>query len=372
MLTKIKKTPIRSGCLFFLIAIVIFLYVGDKEYSDRKERARAIAQSGVPIVEAIYRYQLTKGLFPYQLKDLVPEYLSKNEIVDWEIGWMPHVWYIERWPVTAYVWSSFHKESENHWFFIYMRTSIKLDVKQTIPKELDINMEQLKKNIIMEFKKRIQKAPDNKYPSVLVHFEGYISFLMKNELYKEVIEICLEMRARKSLSWLLERALARARGKLGKFREAEKEFLDWVSVEPTFHKYYFIAQFYEYFGKKDESIKMLKKATHYKLKSRDYLMNAALHAYEKNEYDLAIEICDIWEEYKNRKDDWVQDYLIVRAASMLALGKHKAALQDVQQIKKEHRQSQPIKLLRAIDKKNTTFRLSSFKWFEEDFIVNYN
>src|SRR5262245_49306872 len=48
---------------------------------------KAAVASGRPVVEAIYRYRSEVGLWPCELADLVPRYLTTEAIQGWAYGW---------------------------------------------------------------------------------------------------------------------------------------------------------------------------------------------------------------------------------------------------------------------------------------------
>ena len=116
------------------------------------------------------------------------------------------------------------------------------------------------------------------------------------------------------------------------------EFAAWIKRSPSFRRYFALALLERRHGKNAEALSALREAVKHTLDARrdeetdgpqSDCYDSALFAYRNGQHDLALSICDKWEQYVQGQGYGDQSYHALRAASYLARGRQPEAVREV-------------------------------------------
>jgi tetratricopeptide (TPR) repeat protein len=125
------------------------------------------------------------------------------------------------------------------------------------------------------------------------------------------------------------------------------EFVAWTERSPSFPRYYAVAQVYRQHGRTAEALAALREGVKHTLAGRNdeethgpesECYESALFAFRKGRPDLALSICDKWEQYVQAQGYGERSYYAIRAASYLATGRQPEAVQEVARAVQENRE----------------------------------
>jgi tetratricopeptide (TPR) repeat protein len=196
----------------------------------------ALARRGQPLAQAVVDYKSDHGLFPENVKDLVPAYLPKwpkdwgysNGSLEHHSG-IPH----------TYLSCSFD-ENTNQWHLIGEYAQMrKINVPGPAVKKSSLSADTMFANRLAAFEKRITSNPGNSQQKY--SYRDIISFTALSGSNDFAVAEC--ERAVRSFPdwWFPELALAKLRTN---DLQAEQDFKSWVQAHPTFINYWYLSRFY--------------------------------------------------------------------------------------------------------------------------------
>jgi hypothetical protein len=325
-----RRTAIAAGCLAYLIsasclsgwnALVFRIRLGPEvSTSDAEENLR--------VVQAICDYRAENGMLPYSLDDLVPQFLDEvheNHRLRWEL---------RRLFVSHGLLYRFDKDNEG-W-----ASNVTLPkVTPTCPVRCGDALVQAR---LAEYDRRIAKSPTN-----TDHYIDKIAYLISIKRRTEARAACKAAAVAFPESWRPLMGLA-ALAEPTDVAKAEAELRSFLERHPAFIRYWCLSRYYRDVGRHSDAIGALRLAVKQPLQSIEdesvfvpnaYAFDAAKYAYQQHEYELVIEITNVWSSphgvYSNPGDD----FYVFRAAAELALGHLDKARKDIDFVCNNHRGS---------------------------------
>jgi hypothetical protein len=305
---------------------------------------RAIAESAKPILDAVYRFDHQNGLWPNDLDELVPKYVKEEQVAGWRYnthhdGYWTLINYAG-YPHTA-VQFRYLKDKGGQWEVSWGEGQAELKVPYTpLPLE-KLPAEEINKHLLATISKRIER-----HPGQIIHHKGLITVLADRGLYAEARQACRKCLAIWPDLWWPNITLAILDIRLGPAADGEKRLRAWVDQHKDFVHAYFLAHYYHAAGEAEKSFAALRRATELPIthdwdKSGEketgeiliwsnevYLRYAAILAYQGQQTDLCLAVCNRWEKYvKEEKRYGDPGYAIFRAACFVNQGKGAEAVQ---------------------------------------------
>ena len=276
-------------------------------------------ERGKPVVLGILQFEADTGIWPHDLSELVPGYLTAGEIKAWRYHTFHHddfalaflgplnggTLHYDRDPGEPGAW--------NVWWYEGERQHIdKLEVVQPQPSATNLlpEMRSVKRHAIL--RQRIQSMPDR-----IVFRIGLMKHYFNLGQFNESRAICIECIEKWPDYWWSYLMLAKIEAKLGDQSESERRLKGLAARWNDFFGYAFLAQFY--FDRKESE--KCKDALQQSLKSAPtrhkdlysfeqiggrqswvadcYYHNAAYLAYRMGNRELCLEICKSWREFVN-------------------------------------------------------------------------
>ncbi len=273
-------------------------------------------ERGKPVVQAVYGYRSATGLYPARLDDLVPAYIAA----------VPEAWQYtppsgER-PPRLQLHGAFH--SFLNYYFAGPNNS-KLPPWMS-PEGWEYNQEgtlhfqgrdrfpvtpfqkskdELSAVRLQELRRRVHVA--KKDSGLLDAYTQLISELVRLGRLDEARNTCRECIDGLDARWCLM-ALAELDLRRGETAGLDV-FVAWTKQSPSFPRYYAVAQIYRQHGKTAEALAALREGLTHTLERRNgeetygpeyACYESALFAYRNGRHDLALAICDRWEQYVKR------------------------------------------------------------------------
>lgn len=301
---------VPASCLSLWTATVAKVRFGP-EITDSDARAY------IPLVQAIQDYRAEKGMKPYSFDDLVPDYLpSPPEDQRLRLE--------SRWLLLRHKILYLFDEGEEGWT---QSVSLpKVEASRPVPP-----VEKRVEARLAEYEKRIRKDPTN-----ADHRMDQIAYL--KELGWKADALTASKLAAKAFpeQWrfLMGTAFFDEQDKRG---EAERALCEWFDAHPAFIRYCCLSLYLRELNRPADAIQALRKAVKWPLEDVEgeryvpsaFAMDAANFAYAQKEYALAVEIATVWSSPQGVHSNPGEEYLVFRAAALLALGKLDEARTDM-------------------------------------------
>jgi hypothetical protein len=332
------------SCVLILCGslLVIGIWVLPTFWTHRNEHksqfriaeAESIARDGRTVVAAIYQFHCERGLWPCELDDLVPEYIKRDELSNWQLAWFPDGY----WHLTCYnnladsAVRYIYRPDKEHWTITDGEYETDLDVIQPKPGATATNNQDLLINSIEEIQQRIQR-----YPNQIVHHKGLIAFLIRHGQLSAARAACMTCLQRWPDHWWPNAMLADIDARQGKCAEGEAHLRKWVEQYKDFARRYLLVDYLYYKADEPEKARVsLRQAARFPLDHLPIDLEAGEHlgvhayllagdglmlAYREGWFDAALAVCDRWDEYEG----WDHSYLAVRSAIHLATGNYDVA-----------------------------------------------
>ncbi len=300
------------------------------------------AAKSEPVVEALYRYRSTHGLFPVVIGDLVPTFLSAADAEQWHLDWLPYVWSLSTYANAdghaCVIRFTSHEAAtpRPRWQWQASR-----DDGGYLEVPVDIARIEAKwpragaSATVREFERRVATASSEPYPGLADHYQGEVSYLLDQGLHEEAEAKCIEMRDSGLKPAWAERALALARLSLRDGAMATPELRRWAEGNPSFASFSYLADLYRDMGQNASAIEALRRATQQAAigDTLTYVEEAlfywtAVMAYDLDEFDLTITICDYWQHFSQAQGNGEASYYVIRAAANVAAGRFDQARAD--------------------------------------------
>ena len=299
---------------------------------------RKTAESGKPILDAIFRFNHENGLWPNDLDELVPRYAKEDEVRAWRY----HTRNNGYWTLINYtgfphsaVQFRFLKEKGGHWEISWGDDQAELKVPYAPPAQEKLPKKEVNKNLLATMAARIDR-----YPGQIIHHKGLVTLLMDRGLDAEARKACAKCLEIWPDIWWPNITLAILDARLNSKTDAEKRMVTWANRHKDFIHFYFLAHYYKAAGETEKSFAALRKATESPIidhwdksggketgeiliwSNEVYLRYAAILAYQGKQIDLCLAVCNRWEKYvKEEKRHGDPGYAIFRAACFVNQGK---------------------------------------------------
>jgi tetratricopeptide (TPR) repeat protein len=337
--------------------------------SDKPEE---VAERGTPVVSAIYKYRSEKGLWPYSLADLSPDYLPAQRSAGWVYRWDEDGF----WQLTAFAgasdWAVRFAPKGNKVGWVVVADGVNealLKVNPPAP-PLAVNAKEVAVARRQELARRVTA-----YPRHIVHARVLFSTLVRDgqlAAAQKVCDSCLKVRPD---HWWPVLAAAECEAKQGKLSSAVHRLRQWVGKSDDLAHGYLFIEFLLRHGRNEEALSELKRSTSRPLAhlfpsndagtlaygANTFAWQLGLAAYRGGHYDIALAICDQWEEFDEKHGDVTPGYLPLRAATRLAVGDFEEASTSLAQVHKYRDRNYGWNkrldgLGMAIKKRDTSFR----------------
>jgi tetratricopeptide (TPR) repeat protein len=302
-------------------------------------------EGGKPLVQAVYAYRSVTGLYPAMLDDLVPDYIAV----------IPNDWQYTPpsggRPPRLQLHGAFH----SYLNYYFARPSNSKLSPSVWPEGWEYNQEgtlhfqgsdkfpatpfqkangELIALRLHELRRRVDVA---KSESDLLHaYTRLISELVRVGQLDEAGNTCRQCLSRLEARWCLM-ALAELDLRCGQTAGLDG-FVAWTRQSPSFPRYFVIAQLYRQHGKVPEALAALSEGLEHTLDGTNDdetygpesdCYQSALFAYRSGRHDLALAICDKWEQYVQARGYGEESYHALRAASFLATGRQPEAKLEI-------------------------------------------
>jgi hypothetical protein len=299
----------------------------------------AIAARGQPIVKAIYRFKQERGLWPYSLNELCPDYIEDAQTKGWCLNWRPSGW----WQLICYAglpdWAVRygHKGNDDGWAITDGVHDELMGVEQPLPPSINkLSVAQVQENRVRALQRRIEHDAKR-----IVHRQALVTTLYRVKDYDAARDICLQCQQIWPEHYWPYIMLARIDAQSGQLEAAKRLLWKWASDHKDFTHHFLLAQFLHEVGDKNGAREALEEAAKLPLAdlfgsheagdilgwgATQFSWDGALMAYYEEWYDIARQICARWEEY-NRKELHTKDpgYCAMLAACELAQGNYMQA-----------------------------------------------
>lgn len=285
------------------------------ENYSRKDALTGV-EKGNPVVLAVLRFEADTGLWPHDLSELVPDYLTAEDIVPWRYHTFHHddfalvylgplnggTLHYDRDPGKDGAWNVWWNEGER-------RHIDNLDVERPPAPAASPPAQQAVRRLAA-LRKRVEAMPDR-----VVHREGLMKHHFDRGRFEDARTVCVGCIEKWPDYWWPYLILARINSRLGDTSDAERRLKALAERWDDFFGYAFLAQFY--FDRKDaEPCKAaLRRAlrpaptrhkeqyTYEQIGHRHswvdngYYHNAAYLAYRLGDRPLCLAVCDRWQEF---------------------------------------------------------------------------
>jgi len=346
-----------------LVAVMVARFDAQLEAETlSKEAAAAWAERGKPVVEAVYRYKHTQGLWPHRLDDLVPRFATAAQVEPWDYWWS----HWGEWEVSNRTQfpggCALYRKGRfgTGWVLSLREGEEPLGVEQPVPEPEAVAEDELDRRILAELRRRIEREPDE-----MAHAQGLISRLIRHGRLQEARTECEALVARLPGRWWPHAALALIDVKLGSEDEAVRRLTAWVAQARRAETYLLLARFCEPLGRHGEALAAVRAIVELgrigeteRFTPSAILYEGACYALGRGEPKLVLELCDLWEQEASYSE---QSYHALRAAAHLALGHFgEAKAHHAKAVEKRRRQvtwaSHLDELGQAIAARDTGFR----------------
>jgi tetratricopeptide (TPR) repeat protein len=287
------------------------------ENYSRKD-ALAGVERGKPVVRAVLQFEADTGLWPQDLADLVPDYITADDVKTWRYHTFHHDDFalVYLGPLTG---GTLHYDQDpgkpgawNVWWEVqpeqYQPTKLNGVQSEPPPTKLSPELQTSKRLALLN--RRFNAAPDR-----IAHRIGLMKYHWDLGNLKEARAICAACVDKWLDYWWSYLMLAKIEGRLGDQSDAERRLKGLSKRWNDFYGFAFLAQFY--FDQKDvekckAALRQALKQQPTQLKERYtfeqigyrqswvddcYYHNAAYLAYRIGDRPLCLAICDRWMEF---------------------------------------------------------------------------
>jgi tetratricopeptide (TPR) repeat protein len=329
------EMPLRRSRLIaalIVVAIIVSLLFVPRWYL--RSRHRQIAERHQHIAQAICNFHAQHGLLPYELNDLVPEYLPRlpagprfsHGILSIHTG-LPH----------TYVSYSFRGQNAG-WESGGDFGAGKLPVPIVVPSVPIVDGDERVIAALAEYNRRIEAAENDE--DSRWHRTQKIAYLLSVKENDEAYAACIDAAKAHPAWWRPQMGLAM----LSPIEEkdvAEDRLREWVEKHPGFVHYWYLAHLYRINGRLDDALESLRHGAQYPLEDIDpdatwvphaFAFDAATFACKHQRPELVLAITDMWASPRGVYNFESPDLPAFRAAAMLALGRGNEAKIDVAKV----------------------------------------
>ena len=319
-----------------------------------------VAQSGLPIVQAISDYQSDCGLLPYKLSDLVPKYMASVDGPNYKNGWS---WYAGQWASLEHRGGAPHT-SVRYWFKGYSPGTWQyrpdgprerqLQVPGPVPRPNRLSDQALFAAQIAERERRITSEPHN-----LQLYSDKINALALANATNELRAECVRDVKLFPDWWLPRMALASLKDATA---DERAEFEAWTRRHDTFDSYAYLARFYRDKGNTQTALNALHDGAEKSVERQPndspspstlLLYDACKFAYDNRDYELAIALSRHWRPSADATGD--DSLPALKTAAEVALGRFPEAIDHAKILVKAGPSERTQALLQAAEAHNTNF-----------------
>jgi tetratricopeptide (TPR) repeat protein len=355
-----------------------------------RDRALADTESGKRIVVAIYDFRNHWGLWPSSLRELIPKFISTEVLKGWHFNSRPSGW----WQLTRHIdfpdWAVVYERRKDYegWQLTDGEVGSELEVAQPKPADNTISEKQLLKNFQLLMKQRIEAEPER-----MIHYQGEISWYYGRKQFEEARKTCLRCLGLWPDHWWPVVMLSMVDAQLGSFKEAEQRLIQFTSEKKEFNYSFLLATFYFSQGQPEKAFATLKTAAQLPIRSiQDELYSrdqpkrmlsfmgpwrAAVEAYQAKRFDIALAVCDHWEQFRIEKDPSADcSFYTIRAACFLSQGQFYQARAQVSQMIRAKMNGRYLEdnvedLANAIERRDASFVYQSQDYEPFSLLIEY-
>jgi hypothetical protein len=284
-----------------------------------------IALSGLPVVQAAETYRAAHGLFPIELRDVVPKYLTVAPDKEWQFG-PGSVFCYPSWPSVGI---SYHFPTDSPigaggWWVYGEGVNRQLDVPHPTPSTRYLAGEPLFTAQLSEYERRISR-----FPTERMWYADKISFLASVKHDQALRNEC-ERTANLFPNWWFPQIVL---AQIGGFdTAATARFKGWVESNPRFVTYWYLARHFRDKGDIEGALNALEKAANCPFEGypedsawtgTGLAFDAANFTYENKHYELTLKLCQQWATLGESHGE--QSWLAFQAAAELAQGQFESA-----------------------------------------------
>lgn len=303
-----------------------------QEAVANKAKYNTVAQTGAPILEAIYNYRNATELYPETTEDLSRVSDIHVDKSLWSYQWRNHsAWlnYIGK-EVPFNMGYSFAEQSPGWSSRRYPKMRIELPF--VIPLRPERTQAEKYRLIVQEIERRIDRDGTK-----AIHYQGLISHRLNNGDVAGALADATRMHGRKLDPWWELQILVRLLHRLGQDNWAEREMRASAEQEKGFMPFFYLAWFYREAGRTEDALQALGKASaspfremegvHYAADYHFWL--AATYAYQEQHPELVLAVCGVWDANGSLHGSKSPDSQAFRAAALLAQGNTAQALSSI-------------------------------------------
>lgn len=320
--------------------------IGSSRPGFARQAGREDVEDGHEVIRAVYRYKHEVGLWPRDLDELVPGYLTLAQVEPWQYEWWPH----GRWTLNGFggfpvssvrFLHSDDREVPPQWQVNYGDAQSRLRVKQTFPELPPVPPDQKETRMLREWDRRI-----GAYPNEIDHHKGLVTYLLQQKAFNTARRVCERTLERWPEHWWPNLAIALADLGRGEVAQGENYLKARAEKRREFNDYFLLWCFYIQADRKNAAAEAMIRGSRFPIMdsgpglSKDtgersswggvnIAMFAALAAHQEKEYTACLAVCDAWERDADTFTDRQASYLALRAACHLAQGDFDAAKQQI-------------------------------------------
>ncbi|WP_143393236.1 hypothetical protein [Fimbriiglobus ruber] len=283
-----------------------------------------LAERHQHIVQAICDYRALNGMLPYDLEELVPNYLPTvpSAYPGYQLYYSNDVLIIHAGRGGSGV--SYHFSEHEGW----EASGRVLNLPRVTPSVVPIVGEDLVRARLAAYNRRIQASPAN-----LWHRNQKISYLKSLGRRTDAIAECEASALAHPDWWRPQMALA-VFAPPTEVAAAEGRFRSWIDHHPAFIHYWYLARYYRDQGRTADALAALHLAAKYPLEQVDsdagwvpaaYALDAATFACQRRSPELVLAIATAWSSPRGVYSYQSPEVPAFRAAARLALGQFEEA-----------------------------------------------
>jgi hypothetical protein len=337
------------------------------------------SRNGDKLVSSINAYKAATGLWPYALRQLVPNYTDSTNIAGWLYNWnAAGYWSLLDCSVLSGARLQFRRDRDRSgwwWTDGDSERRIHSPTKQVDDGNPMTRSKGLNERMREEFLLRIDI-----FPAHPVHYQGFISTLIRWKEYQQAHAIIKQCSERWPDHWWPVVTKSTVLSLQSKREEAERNLRNWILRRRCFINYCFLADFFLREKNQEGFCDALTEAARYPVmiatsddssdspsfigeQVRDaYLWWACSRAYLTSRNEFCLQMCSYWERHLEVYDRGHHANLsVLRAAAYLAMREFKRAADSLARTREYGKHSRfwadnTDELQHAIDKKDDKFR----------------
>jgi hypothetical protein len=343
-----------GGSLLILFSFFLYSVHGGAQSDSTtsghlEQRIKDVAARGKPIVDAIYQFKADCGLWPCSLRELIPDYLTSEQIRGWSYTWQPTNWWylsdLGLFPENIIRYEFRGKQAG--WLITDGETEtwIQKRKSETSPRKLSTEVQ---RKFVTALKSRIRN-----YKHEIIHYQGLICWYYQRGEYRSASEECAKCLRRWPNHWWPNLMMAYIEKKLDQEAGADKRLATFATRKSDLGHWFFVADYYLQTGQAKKCRHAMRTGS--KAPIRDVFdgrdagelfgvsgellaWQAAVLCYRQAWFEECLAVCDQWQAFEKEKGYLVDhSYWALRAACYLARREYEKANDAIQSMMKIYR-----------------------------------